>query len=215
MDPAARPPNGEQQRADELAIAGAKRLLRKAVGFRRDSRSPEQRRDDDTQRLAVLAGALGDQMPQRVAAYLSSGSEPGTLQLVAWLAARDVRVLLPVLTDGGRERLPEPAWGVYTGPDALQVGLADIVQPTGPAFGNEVLNGAQLIICPGMAANVRGQRLGRGGGWYDRSLQQKTKATPVWVLLNEDEVFEAIPTDHWDLGVDAIVTPTRYIRCQP
>lgn len=207
-------PPDDQQQADELAIAAAKTLLRKAIGFRRDSRPAEQRRAADTSRLSVLTDALGDQVPQRVAAYLSTGSEPGTLQLVAWLAARDVRVLLPVLTDADGNRRREPAWGAYGGPDALQVGAFDIVEPTGTTFENEVLGGAQLIICPGLAANASGHRLGRGGGWYDRSLQQKSQTTPVWVLLNDDEVLAAIPTAPWDLGVDAIVTPTRFIRCQ-
>ena len=86
------------QAIDDAALAGAKRTLRKAILFRRDTRSVEQRTRDDEARMAIMIDSLSARMPDTVAAYLSGGSEPGTLQLVAWLAAHDVRVLLPVLS---------------------------------------------------------------------------------------------------------------------
>ena len=86
---------------DAAAIAGAKQTLRKAILFRRDARTNEQRDHDDESRMAMIESSLEDRIPDTVAAYLSSGSEPGTLQLVAWLAANSVRVLLPVLSHPG------------------------------------------------------------------------------------------------------------------
>src|SRR3954462_10363647 len=109
--------------ADDDAIAGAKRMLRQAVQLRRESRSAEQRNRDDEARLAVIEAAL-DPLPGTVAAYLSPGVEPGTLQLVGWLAAHGVRVLLPVLSAG-----PAPAWAPYAGPDALQLGRHRVLEP--------------------------------------------------------------------------------------
>ena len=73
----------DQDATDEAAIAGAKTMLRKAIQFRRDSRPAGQRTADDEARLAIMADLFSDRMPDSVAAYLSTGSEPGTLQLVA------------------------------------------------------------------------------------------------------------------------------------
>ena len=200
---------------DAAAIDGAKRTLRKAIQFRRDSRSRKQREYDDGLRMSLIETALQDRIPDTVAAYLSHGSEPATLQLVAWLAANRVRVLLPVLSHPIGGRLDKPAWAAYEGPDSLRIGAYSILEPTGEVVPSEQLPEAELIICPGMAANLHGDRLGRGGGWYDRALRHASQSAPVWALLNDDEVLEAIPVHAWDHRVDVIITPKRMITCEP
>lgn len=195
--------------SDEDAIKLAKRVLRQAVRLRRDARPMGDRRHDDLARTSLLRERLTAAVPATVACYLSAGSEPGTLPLVAWLAAHDCRILLPVLTDHDGRWRAEPAWGDYAGPDQLHAGRAGIVEPTGPAQPAEALAAAEVVICPGMAGTVTGDRLGRGGGWYDRVLGFTT--APVWMLLNDDEVLSELPLAAWDRRVDAMVTPTRFL----
>lgn len=208
-------PPSSQHLLDDAALAGAKRMLRRAVQFRRDSRSSEQRTADDEARLTVMTMALDERLPGTVAAYLSTGSEPGTLQLVAWLAANGVRVLLPVLTEPGGGLRTGPTWAPYGGPDALRVGRHGILEPTTEPVPGERLAEAELVVASALAANRLGDRLGRGGGWYDRALLQAEPSRPVWVLLNDDEVLDGIPVQDWDRRVDAIVTPTAMLACQP
>jgi len=201
--------------ADDAALVGAKRRLRSAVLLRRASRSAQQRADDDEGRLAVLAATLDDRLPDTVAAYLSVGDEPDTLRLVSWLTARRVRVLLPVLTDGRGVRLPDPAWAAYEGPDALRPGPLGLLEPTGTVLPARQLPEAELVVCPGLAADRHGDRLGRGGGWYDRALVHAGQACPVVVLLNRDEVLAVVPVQPWDRRVDRIVTPDAVLDCDP
>jgi 5-formyltetrahydrofolate cyclo-ligase len=203
------------QAVDDAALQGAKATLRKAILFRRDSRSSQQRVGDDLARLSIMQAAMRARMPDTVAAYLSMGSEPATLQLVAWLAANGVRVLLPVLSHPIGGRLERPAWAPYEGPDSLWTGALSILEPTGQPVPSEQLPEAELIICPGLAANRLGDRLGRGGGWYDRALVHASQSAPIWVLLNTDEVLEIIPVQDWDRRVDVIITPEQMITCEP
>ena len=107
---------------------------------------------------------------------LSTGSEPATLQLVAWLAVHRIRVLLPVLSHPVGGRMERPAWAPYEGPDRLWSGAYGILEPTGESLPSEQLPEAELIICAGLAANRQGDRLGRGGGWYDRALVTPRRA---------------------------------------
>ena len=195
--------------ADDAAIAGAKRMLRQAVQLRRESRSPEQRTRDDEARLAVLEVELDGRLPSTVAAYLSTGAEPGTLQLIGWLAAHGVRVLLPVLSRGSA-----PAWAPYTGPDALQLGRHGILEPSGEPLPEDGLAAAGLVLAPALAANRAGDRLGRGGGWYDRALAHAAPAVAIWVLLNPDEVLDVIPVHAWDRPVHALLTPAGLLPCR-
>ncbi len=201
--------------ADQEALGAAKRQLRAAVRLRRASRSVQARTADDEARFAVLADALSDRLPDTVAAYLSADDEPDTLRLVSWLAARRVRVLLPLLTDGAGGRLPEPAWAAYEGPAALRVGPLGLLEPTTTPLPARQLPEAELVVCPGLAANRDGDRLGRGGGWYDRALLHAGQSTPVVVLLNSDEVLDAIPTQSWDRRVDRLCTPDGVVDCEP
>ena len=209
------PPDQTLDPVDVAAIDGAKRTLRKAILFRRDMRSAKDRRAADEARMSIIESSLADRMPDTVAAYLSTGAEPGSLQLVAWLAAHEVRVLLPVLSHPIGGRLDQPAWAPYEGPDALRTGAFSILEPTGDPLPSEQLPEAELIVCPGLAANRQGDRLGRGGGWYDRALKHASQSAPVWLLLNDDEVLDTIPIQPWDRRVDVIVTPTRMITCEP
>ena len=209
------PPDQTLDPVDVAAIDGAKRMLRKAILFRRDMRSATDRHAADEARMSIIESSLADRMPDTVAAYLSMGAEPGSLQLVAWLAAHDVRVLLPVLSHPIGGRLDQPAWAPYEGPDALRTGVFSILEPTSDPLPSEQLPEAELIVCPGLAANRQGDRLGRGGGWYDRALKHASQSAPVWLLLNDDEVLDTIPIQPWDRRVDVIVTPTRMITCEP
>lgn len=196
---------------DLAAISTAKRLLRKAVLLRRDARPEAERRTHDLARMALIERVLAS-VPDTVACYLSTGSEPGTRRLVAWLAARDVRVLLPLLTMPNGSWRSEPAWADYTGPDNLRAGRASILEPTGRALPVTEITRAELIICPALAASGYGDRLGRGGGWYDRALAQAAGRTSC-ALLNDDEVVPQVPAQPWDRRVDLIITPTKIIDC--
>lgn len=209
------PPGAEAQRVEDVAIKSAKALLRKAILLRRDLRPADQRQADDSARFGVVRRSLGGRRPGLVAAYLSSGSEPGTLEMVAWLASQRVPVLLPVMTSPGQGVRKEAAWAPYAGPDALRVGVLSILEPTTEIAPGDALSAADLVICPALAANTSGDRLGRGGGWYDRALCHANPRAQLWALLNDDEVLTAIPTRDWDRRVGALATPTRFVRCKP
>jgi 5-formyltetrahydrofolate cyclo-ligase len=206
---------GGMSDADRAALAAAKRQLRAAVLLRRAARCDEDRTADDEARFTLLTAELDGRLPDTVAAYLSTDHEPDTLRLVAWLGAHRVRVLLPLLTDGHGHRLGEPAWAAYEGPEALRLGPLGLLEPTTAPVPARQLPEAELVVCPGLAANRHGDRLGRGGGWYDRALLHVGQSTPVVVLLNRDEVLDTIPTQPWDRRVDRLATPDGVLDCEP
>lgn len=207
--------------ADNAALARAKVLLRHAVNTRREARPPAERAAADHARYERFAAftALAPATPSSngagpasgmtVAAYLSVPPEPATLEIVAWLNTLGAKVLVPALADRNH-----PDWAHYTGPDDLRVGFRGIAEPTGAVLGAQSLASADLILCPGLGGSEDGARLGTGGGWYDRALEHANPQTPVVMLLNDDEVFEAVPMQRWDRRVDAIITPTRTLDCQ-
>ncbi len=69
-----------------------------------------------------------------------------------------------------------------------------------------------LAVVPGMAFDLSGNRLGRGGGFYDRLLPQM-RATKVGLAF-AFQVTESLPAEDHDAPVDFIATEERVIDCR-
>ena len=69
-----------------------------------------------------------------------------------------------------------------------------------------------LIVVPGIAFDERGNRLGRGAGYYDRFLAQPGLRAAVCALAFECQIVPAVPTEGHDQGVGIIYTEARVIR---
>jgi len=67
-----------------------------------------------------------------------------------------------------------------------------------------------LWIVPGVAFDIQGNRLGFGGGVFDR-LMEGTKGTKVGLAF-DFQVVDELPTDNTDQPVDLIITEKRTIR---
>ena len=200
------------ERAIRQIAQPTKDAVRAVVRGVRAARHRDVRLADDRARTELLLGELGDWTPRVVAAYASAGDEPGTAELLDALVARGATVLLPVLsaTAAGPRGVGE--WAVYDGREGLRSGLWGIPEPASEPLGPAAIEEAELVIMPGIAGTPAGDRLGTGGGWFDRSLVGTS--SPRWMLLNDDELYESVPTDPWDLPVSVIVTPVRVVRCR-
>ncbi len=174
--------------------------------------------DDVRERATALARqalALPElEHARTVAAYVSVGSEPGTLALLDTLRARGVRVLLPAL-------LPDNDldWGAYTGQGSLarvrHGGRMALFEPAGERLGPDAVTEADAVLLPGLAVDARGMRLGRGGGSYDRVLARLDRAgahPALVVLLYDREVVADVPGEPHDRPVHAVVTPSGVRR---
>ena len=137
-----------------------------------------------------------------VAAYVSVGSEPGTGLLLDALVAAGKRVIVPVV-------LPDLDldWTLYSGRDDLAPAVRGLLEPTGPRLGVDAVAQRRRRPRPRpRPSRPSGERLGQGGGCYDRALARVTAGTPVAVVLYDDEVGLAVPTDPHDLPVGFALT---------
>ncbi|MCA9312319.1 MAG: hypothetical protein KDA21_13985, partial [Phycisphaerales bacterium] len=81
-----------------------------------------------------------------------------------------------------------------------------------------------LILVPGLAFDTAGRRLGRGGGVYDRYLArvcdvegrgQVTRGPLLCGVCFEIQVWEDLPTEDHDVGMDLIITEQRWLATRP
>ena len=171
-----------------------KSALRRAVLSRRAALPADER--DRAEQAAVDALVPG--VTGRVAAYLSVGTEPGTAALLAALAARSVEVLLPVLLPDRDLDWALAGQGTALGPHGLQ-------EPQGERLGRDAVADCTLVVVPALAVDRDGNRLGRGGGSYDRALSRALGQ--VVALLHDGEAVPELPVEPHDRPVHALVTP--------
>jgi 5-formyltetrahydrofolate cyclo-ligase len=146
------------------------------------------------------------QMAGVVAAYVSVGSEPGTRGLIFALWKRGTYVLLPLLRPDN-----DLDWASYEGPDSLVPGPRGLLHPAEPPRGPAAITSADLVIVPALAADRLGNRLGRGGGSYDRALARVGPAVPTIALLYDDELLDDVPAGAGDQPVRAAARPAEGI----
>lgn len=187
-------PNGHE-RAD-------KRALRERLLAERRTRGPKERDRVGSKVRDALMDLPWPAMGGTVACYYSVGGEPDTRGLVHALWKRGAYVLLPIL-------LPDHTldWASFDGPDSLSPAGHGLVEPTGDRYGPEVLGRADAVICPALAVDRHGVRMGRGAGCYDRALAHKGPHTPAIAVVHDEEFVTKLPSEPHDRPVDGVVTP--------
>ena len=141
-------------------------------------------------------------MAGTIAAYYSVAAEPDTRGLVYALWKRGSYVLLPVLRADG-----DLDWASYEGPDSLLPGPRGLLEPGEPPRGIEAVARADAVLVPALAVDRGGNRLGRGGGSYDRVLARVGPLIPLIALIYDDELLDHVPAERHDVPVRAAVSP--------
>lgn len=75
-----------------------------------------------------------------------------------------------------------------------------------------------LAVLPLVGFDARGQRLGMGGGWYDRSFAMRHQHDgPPWLVgaAFDLQQVEALDAADWDVALDAICTESAVVDCRP
>ena len=199
------PPQSRSGSEPTSAAAVAKIALRDRIRTSRHRRPLVEVVEAGQGLAAVLTARPEVRRAATVAAYVSLGSEPGTGALLDALSALGKRVILPVV-------LPDLDldWGTWRGPTALAPARMGLLEPV-DRLGLDAVATADVVVVPGLAVSRTGERLGQGGGSYDRALGRVPVGTPVVICLYDDEVGLDVPVDHHDRPVTAAATPTRYL----
>jgi 5-formyltetrahydrofolate cyclo-ligase len=183
-------------------------------------RLAEQRRAlPPTERITAAQGLRRslEQLPeyftdQRVAGYWASHGELPLNLVIPPLATRGQQFLLPV-TGPGRQLRFAP-WKPGDAVAANRYGIPEPVLP-GELFEPFQLD---LVLVPLLGFDRRGNRLGHGGGYYDRGfafLNEQVRPTEP-LLVGIAYAFQELPEvdeQDWDVPLDFVATERELIDC--
>ena len=143
-----------------------------------------------------------------VMAYASTPDELQLNELFAACFADKKLLAIPLIVGKGKMQAVEvPSF------DALEVGAFNI-QTVKPEL-RKVIKPAQIdcVIVPGAAFDIHGNRLGLGGGYYDRFLPRAVNAVKI-ALAYDFQLVDSLPTEAHDAKIDYILTRSGYHEVQ-
>jgi 5-formyltetrahydrofolate cyclo-ligase len=188
-----------------MATAGKAALREQLMAARRrvadDVRTAEARLLSERLELLVSSGST-------VCAYVPVGTEPGSIEMLDMLLRRSGRVLLPVARTTADDTPMPLRWGEYR-PGALIPGRWGLLEPPEPWLPESTLAEASLVIVPALAVDRRGVRLGRGRGFYDRSLDGRSPKTRLIAMVRDVEFVDELPAEPHDVPMTHALTPRR------
>lgn len=137
-----------------------------------------------------------------VCAYVPVGSEPGSVAMLDSLRAAGWRVLLPVTGEPGPLE-----WAEFTGVDGLVAAGYGLREPSGPALPPTEVGTASVVFVPALAVDRAGVRLGRGAGFYDRTLGLAAPGAALVAVVRDSELVPSLPADPHDVAMTHALTP--------
>lgn len=155
-----------------------------------------------------LSASLRIRGVRRVACYLSNDGEMDLSPTIDLLRRRNRRVLLPALHGPTLWFLP------YEEDTALVANRFGIQEPDMAAGRRCPARNLDLVLVPLVAFDTAGNRLGMGGGFYDRTFAYLLRRA-VWkkpLLIGVAYAFQqvdALPHRSWDVPLDGIATEDR------
>ncbi|OBH63801.1 5-formyltetrahydrofolate cyclo-ligase [Mycobacterium sp. E2479] len=143
-----------------------------------------------------------------VCAYVPVGNEPGSIEMLDMLLRRAGRVLLPVARTAADDTPLALSWGEYR-PGTLTTGRWGLLEPPRPWLPPSALAQANVVLVPALAVDRRGVRLGRGRGFYDRSLGGRAPRARLIAVVRDAEVLDELPADPHDIPMTHALTPRQ------
>ncbi len=185
------------------SLAMQKQTLRRQLRKRRQSLTPRQRRWASrrcTQKALAHPTLRG---ASRVGVYLHHGAELATDGLISALQQRGVQVYVPVSAAQG-----QMTWIRLYRHSPLKKGRYGITVPR-LKCPRALISSLQLLVVPLVGVDRSLQRLGAGGGYYDR-LRQNPQQHPRWMgWAYAEQCVAPLPREPWDRALNILITDRR------
>lgn len=181
--------------------------IRQQIRQRRRALTPEQQTQFALQAADRMMAYTPVLLAQTVAVFLSFDGELDTRPLIDQLWRAGKRVYLPVLHPFSPGNL---LFLHYHPSSDLVVNRLKIREPKLDVRDVLPLSRLDVLVTPLVAFDAAGQRLGMGGGFYDRTLQnwRRHRLQPVGYAHDCQQV-DALPTEQWDIPLPAVITPSK------
>ncbi len=192
-------------------ISTRRNQLRQLIRQRRQALSAEQQQSAAIGLVRQFTAQPQLAKLQHIALYLSNDGELDTGPLIQALWQLGKSVYLPILHPH------KPGFLVFQQyrPDTPMISNKfGIFEPLLDATQLKALPEIEMIGLPLVAFDKQGNRMGMGGGFYDRTLANAVFCQPAPLLVglaHQCQQVEQVPVESWDVPLNLVVTPEQLV----
>jgi len=192
-----------------------RKQIRIAIREKRNALTLPFQNDSATQLVSQLAKNSRITKAKSIAIYLSSDGELNTTPFIQWCWQNNIRTYLPVIHPFSKGHL---LFIEYNQTTKMKRNIYGILEPQLNVTKIKRPDTIDIMFTPLVAFDNSGQRLGMGGGFYDRTLsrwyqsfQQNKQSLPFPIGLAHDcQKIAEVPAESWDIPIPEIITPTQH-----
>lgn len=186
-----------------------KRALRRSTIETILAFDPATRAEWERRILESVLGLPSFRASETVLLYISAFPEEiDTAPLIEWAAANSKRLICPRVDRGAHQLILREIRDPQTDFEPGTLGIPE------PRAGCPVVAPEEIdwVLVPGVVFDVHRNRIGRGGGHYDRFLPRLRAETETWVAAFDAQIRDTLPVEPHDVPLTGIVTESRTIR---
>lgn len=182
-----------------------KKILRKEIATKREELSKAERDKLSHEVVQKFLQTSFYANAKSIMAYASMPEEIQLNELFDDAFAKEKKMSIPFIVGRGTMR---PVW--LPSKEVLEVGDFGILTVRKDLRKFTDIKELDCVIVPGAAFDLKGNRLGKGGSYYDKFLKLAVNAKKV-ALAFDFQIMDEVPIEPHDTPVDLIITPTKII----
>ena len=187
-----------------------KASFRKQISLKRKSLSEKEKLDSEKSLVQLWESVEDSYNTNKVALYWPVNGEISTNSLISNFIKDGSECFLPIISQDKKNKILE--FALFEIDNPLTNNRFDIPEPRKSTIVD--LNELDVIFLPCVCFDSKGNRIGMGGGFYDKTLSllsnnQKTQL--ILLAYDFQEVESCFPEGH-DVKADACLTPNQYLN---
>jgi len=139
--------------------------------------------------------------------YINFNNEVRTREIIEECWLRGKKVIVPICKKDETDLIPSELKSF----EELQKSSFGVLEPSVTFWRSFPIEEIDLVLVPGLAFDLKGQRLGYGKGYYDHFLKKLLPHSFTVGLAFEEQILPQVPAEDHDVPLKALLTPERWI----
>lgn len=188
--------------------------LRQSIRTQRRSLTPKQQLANSLAMSKILCRTTIFRNSRRIAIYIENDGEIAASQLSKVISRNKKQCYLPALIPMPPNRL---RFSEYKAGDRLILNKFGIQEPDTHKRPSIQLHGLDLVLVPLVAFDTNCNRVGMGGGYYDRTFaylknRNRWRKPKLIGIAHELQKIDSIQPRDWDIPLDGVVTELNFYK---